>query len=769
MAINKQTSIYPTVILRKTVVFPAGKIPLVLEGKDMPLVVNEAFRGDRLIALMFQKNAEKSEIAIVARILQHWNLAPDVIGLLVEGIKRVRVLKEFSEFGTRKIEALNLISEPLKDEKETTELEALSRHVLEQFKRLIQLEGIVPIMILDELQENRLTPERVSDIVPTALKMGFPEKINLLETFSVKKRLGILSPKIAQELNIVQAEKRIQREVEKEVGRTQKEYILRERLKAIEKELGIAEEQKEFDDLEQKIKQAVLPKAAEEKALKELRRLRHMPPASAETPYIRTYLDWLSELPWSKKSKTTVDLKKAKQTLDNDHYGLEKAKERVLEYLAVEKLTKGKGRGSILCFVGPPGTGKTSVGQSMAKALGRKFVRISLGGIRDEAEIRGHRRTYVGALPGRIIQGIRNAGTKNPVFMMDEIDKIGADFRGDPSAALLEVLDPQQNNSFSDHYIEVPFDLSEVFFITTANILDPIPPALRDRMEVIEFPGYTDEEKLQIAKKFLLPRVVSAHGLDSKKFTIEDNVIRKIIAKYTREAGVRNLERKLSEIARKIAKNIAEDEVKKKIIVTEDNLSPYLGPEEFEVTMRDAIDEVGVATGLAWTPHGGEIMFIESSLVLGKGHLTLTGQLGEVMQESAKAAMSYIRSRSRSLRAKPDFYHKSDVHIHVPSGAIPKDGPSAGIAIAVSLASALTGKKVKKEIALSGEITLSGKVLPIGGIKEKVLAAHRAGVETVVLPKENEKNLIDIPKEAREELKFKFVKHMDEVLKIALK
>ncbi|MBI2314983.1 endopeptidase La [Candidatus Daviesbacteria bacterium] len=451
-------------------------------------------------------------------------------------------------------------------------------------------------------------------------------------------------------------------------------------------------------------------------------------------------------------------------SLNEDHYGLEKVKERILEFLAIQKLTEGKGKSNILCFVGPPGTGKTSVGQSIAKALGRKFIRISLGGIRDEAEIRGHRRTYVGALPGRIIQGIRTVGVKNPVFMMDEIDKVGRDFiAGDPQATLLEVLDPSQNNSFTDHYIEIPFDLSEVFFITTANVLDPIPPALKDRMEIIEFSGYTEDEKFHIAKLFLLPRVLSSSGLDGNKLKVADKAIKKIITLYTKEAGVRDLERKLSEIARKVARQVAEGQIKQLLKISEKNLSGYLGPEEYELTLAQQKDEIGVSTGLAWTEAGGDIIFIEARLTPGQGNLSLTGQLGQVMQESAKAALSYVRSKARKLKFDPQFYYKSDIHIHVPSGAIPKDGPSAGVAIAASLASMLTSKAVKKEVALTGEITINGKVLKVGGIKEKILAAHRAGVKTIILPKENKKNLIDVPEEIKKQLKFKFVDHADQI------
>ncbi len=763
---NGMQNIYPAVILRKAVVFPAEKIPLVFEGPKIVKTLSSAIRNNRLIALVFRNSHEESSIGVLAKILQHWYLTPEIIGLTVEGLKRVKVVRKISDDGIEKVEIVEFIS---KIGKEPAEVEALARHSFDQFKKLIKIEGIIPLAVVNEFQKEHISSERTSDVIASVLDMSYEEKLKVLETLDIKERLEILSSKLSREIQVVEAEMKIRNEVKKKIDKTQREFILREQLKAIERELGIFEEKEEFNDLERKIKEAMLPGLIEKKAFKELNRLKKMPPASAEAPYIRTYLDWIVELPWSKKSKTTIDLKKAGKILDEDHYGLDEAKERVLEHLAVQKLTSGKEHGSILCFVGPPGTGKTSVGKSIARALERNFTRISLGGIRDEAEIRGHRRTYVGALPGRIIQAMKNAGTKNPVFMMDEIDKVGADFRGDPSAALLEVLDPEQNNSFSDHYLEVPFDLSEVFFITTANILDPIPPALRDRMEVIDFPGYTDEEKLHISKKFLLPRVFSSHGLDKNRLWIEEAAIKKIIGKYTREAGVRNLERSFAKIARKIAKKIAEENNYPKIIINETDLSDYLGPEEFKITMCEEKDEIGISTGMAWTPAGGEIIFIEANLVSGKGNLTLTGQLGETMQESAKAALSYVRSRSKELGFKSNFFQNSDVHVHVPSGAIKKDGPSAGIAIATSLVSVLTGRKVKKEAALTGEVTLSGKVLEVGGIKEKVLAAHRAGAKLVILPKDNEKNLVDISKKIKEDIKFKFVSHMDEVLKIALK
>lgn len=762
-----KNSQYPALTLKKMAVFPGEKVSLVLEGEKIGEIIARAHEGNHLLVLLFQKDEKNIPVGVMARLIEHWDLAPTIIGLIVEGQKRVKILEEIREDGIHSVKVEEIV-QPSRTEMEQAKLEALARNALEQFKKIVQTEGLVPLEIIEGLQREDLPPENVSDIISAVLKLDYEEKLELLETLDVEKRLEILNSKLAHEQKVAQAEKQIQENVDKEIEQSQKEFILRERLKAIEKELGIFEEQKEYEDLERKLQAAAIPEEDKKRVMGELHRLKQMPAGSAEIPYLRTYLQWIADLPWGKKSPTEVDLKKARKVLDEDHYGLEKAKERVLEYLAVQKLTKGKGRGTILCFVGPPGTGKTSVGQSIARAVGRKFVRISLGGIRDEAEIRGHRRTYVGALPGRIIQGIRNAGTKNPVFMMDEVDKIGADFRGDPAAALLEVLDPAQNNSFSDHYIEIPFDLSEVFFITTANILDTIPPALQDRMEVIEFPGYVDEEKFFIAQKFLLPRVLESTGLSEKNLIFEDKAVRKIIADYTREAGVRELERKLAEVARKIAVKEAQGEIKDKIIIRDQDLINYLGPEEFEHEVKEEKDEVGISTGLAWTPEGGEIIFIESVSVPGRGNLTLTGQLGEIMQESARAALTYIRSRAKELGLPADFYYKSDIHVHVPSGAIAKDGPSAGVAVATSIASMLTNRKAKREVALTGEVTLSGKVLKVGGIKEKILAAHRAGIKIIVMPRENEKNLIDVPREVRESLRFEFVRHMDEVLPIAL-
>lgn len=761
---------YPYIILERSVVFPGETVPLVLEGDRIIKKIEEAAKGDRRLVLLFRrrlKAKEVSPIGVLVQAYQHWHLAPGVVTMTVAGEKRVKIdVEKLNQKGIAGDVDIRIIEEEVE---RTIELDALARSASNQFRKFVQMEGTLPLQIVNELLKDHISPARVCDIVASAIGLSYTQKLAVLETLDVKKRLEILNSYLARELRVIETEKKIQSEISKEIGKEQKELLLREQLKAIERELGISKEKEEYEDLEKKIKAAGLGKEYGETVLKELDRLKKMPVFAPEVSYIKTYLSWIVDLPWNKRTKDILNIKRAQKILDEDHYGLEKAKERVLEYLAVQKLTKGKSRGTIMCFAGPPGTGKTSVGKSIARALGRKFTRVSLGGIRDEAEIRGHRRTYVGALPGRIIQGIKNAATKNPVFMLDEIDKVGMDFRGDPSAALLEVLDPEQNNAFSDHYIEIPFDLSEVIFITTANILDTIPPALQDRMEVIEFPGYTMEEKFSIAKQYLLSRVFSANGLTKRRLELEDGAIKKIIEKYTREAGVRNLERSLSEIARKVARKIAEGRERKKIVIRDTDVPQYLGPEKFHLAMREEIDEVGVSTGLAWTPTGGEIIFIEVAIVPGQRNLVLTGQLGKVMQESAKAALSYVRSKSKELKFDKNFFQKSDIHIHVPSGAIAKDGPSAGIAIATALASALTKKKAKKEIAMTGEVTLRGKVLEIGGVKEKVLAAHRAGVEMIILPAENEKDLVDVPEEVRKKLKFRFAKHMDEVLGLALK
>jgi ATP-dependent Lon protease len=620
------------------------------------------------------------------------------------------------------------------------------------------------MVVIENLEE----PGRLADMVASNLGLKVDITQTVLEVADPIKRLRQVSEILAKEIDVLSMQQKIQAQAKGEMDKTQREYFLREQLKAIQKELGDLDERaEEVAEFRKRIKDAKMPEKVLKETEKQIKRLEKMHPDTAESATVRTYLEWMVELPWSKKSKDNLDLKSAHKVLNEDHYDLEKVKERILEYLAVRKL-KEKMKGPILCFVGPPGVGKTSLGKSIARALGREFVRISLGGVRDEAEIRGHRRTYVGALPGRIIQGMKQAGTHNPVFMLDEVDKVGMDFRGDPSAALLEVLDPEQNNSFTDHYLGVPFDLTEVMFITTANLIDPILPALRDRMEIIEIPGYTEEEKLGIAQKYLIPRQLEEHGITQKHVRIPEPAIRQIIAHYTREAGVRNLEREIANVMRKVAKKVAEGKGLG-FPVNPANLHKYLGVPKFLPESELEKDEVGVSTGLAWTESGGDVLYIEATVMKGKGQLTLTGHLGDVMKESAQAALSYVRSREKKLGINPDMFTKQDLHIHVPAGAIPKDGPSAGITMATAIASALSQIPTRRDLAMTGEITLRGRVLPIGGLKEKILAAKRAKLSTVILPKRNKKDLDEIPKHLLKGIQLAFAETMDDVMKIALR
>jgi ATP-dependent Lon protease len=615
---------------------------------------------------------------------------------------------------------------------------------------------------------NIKSPSILSDLIASNLNLSTTEKQGILETFDIRERLAKVHLLLNKEVQVLELGNKIQSQVKEDMDRTQREYYLREQLKAIKKELGEMDEHStEIKDLREKIKKAKMPPDAMTAAEKELDRLAKIPPASAEYTVARTYLDWLAELPWSETTEDNLDIDNAQKTLDEDHYDLEKVKKRILEYLAVRKL-KADMKGPILCFVGPPGVGKTSLGKSIARTMGRKFIRISLGGVRDEAEIRGHRRTYVGALPGRIIQGIKKAGSNNPIFMLDEVDKIGMDFRGDPSSALLEVLDPEQNFSFSDHYIDVNFDLSKVMFITTANVLDTIPPALRDRMETLELPGYSEDQKMMIAKEFLILKQINEHGLSSEFIEFQDEALQMIISSYTREAGVRNLEREIATICRGVAKDVARG-IKEKVVIVPELLHKYLGPVKFFPEIAERTSDPGVATGLAWTPTGGDIIFVEATKMRGEKGLTLTGQLGDVMKESAQAALAYVRSKSKELGIEEDFFEKNDIHIHVPAGAIPKDGPSAGITMFIALTSLLTNKPVRSDVAMTGEITLRGLVLPVGGIKEKVLAGMRAGIKTIILPKKNEKDLEEIPERIRKEMNFKFIQRMDEAIELALK
>lgn len=785
---SKKTSpekLTPIVPLREGVVFPHTEAVLSFGRPKSTAGIEAAFKRDRIICFVSQKDPLVNEprlqdiyrvgtLCTIERILK----TDSEINALVKGKMRVRI----ESLETSEPFLLGRVTEIPEIVEKTDEITALTNHLSESFKKAVNLGKSVDFLVFMRLTGD-VSPGELVDQIAAVLDLKTYEKQRVLEIPEVKERLKKVIGYLSHEIKILEIEKSIASKTQQKFDKTMRKVVLRERMKTIQKELGEDKEDKEIVELRKKIKKAAMPIEVEKKAEKELQRLAKMHTFNPEAGYIRTYLDWLVEMPWNKATANNVSIKNAQKVLDEDHFGLDEVKERVLEYLAVMKLKEKKAPlkdkkdekkeisqsgATILCFVGPPGVGKTSIGKSIARALGRKFVRISLGGIRDEAEIRGHRRTYVGALPGRIIQGVKNSRTRNPVFMLDEIDKVGADFRGDPSAALLEALDSEQNNQFSDHYLEVPFDLSQVMFITTANVLDTIPDALQDRLEVIRFSGYTQEEKFQIAKRYLIEKTMKADGLKSEWIEIPNNVIRKIIVKYTREAGVRNLEREIAKTMRKVAKKIAEGN-KGKQKITLRNLDSFLGPARYTETLAEKEDEVGVATGLAWTKSGGEILFIEVALMPGKGRLILTGQLGDVMQESCKAALSFVRSYWQKLAVKKDATTKLDIHIHVPEGAVPKDGPSAGIAIATALASALTGKKVRKEIGMTGEITLRGKVLEIGGVKEKVIAANCAGLKEIILPKNNKKDLVKIPPKIRKNIKFHFAENLEKVLKTAIK
>jgi len=746
--------------------------PLVVGREKSIKALEEAIATNRLLLLVSQRQIgvddpqpeDLYQVGVVVEVMQQLKVPDGTVRVMLEGVARMRVLDyvQFEPFF--KVQGQELTVEEGKD----LETEALMRTVSAQFEQLVNNGRAIPPEALINVI-NTDEPGRLADNITPYLPLRVEGKQEILETIAPKERLEKLNLILKRELEILEIQKNIRNRVEREMGETQREFILREQMKAIQQELGERDERTtEIEEYRARIAEARMPDEVTERALKEVDRLEKMPYAAPEGVVVRTYLDWLTSLPWSKETEETIDIEQAARILDEDHYGLSKVKERILEFLAVRKLAGGSMKGPILCFVGPPGVGKTSIGKSIARSLGRKFIRISLGGIRDEAEIRGHRRTYIGALPGRIIQGIKQAGSRNPVFMLDEIDKVGVDFRGDPSAALLEALDPEQNDNFSDHYLEVPFNLSNVMFITTANILDTIPPALRDRMEVIPFPGYIEEEKVNIAIQFLVPKQIKEHGLTPDQILFHPDAIRSIIREYTREAGVRNLEREIATICRKTARKVAQgNDVRTEVLP--ESLKEFLGSVKYHYGLAEEKDEVGAATGLVYTEFGGDIVSIEVALVKSQeGRLMLTGQLGDVMKESAMAALTYVRSKARSLDFDEDFYPRTDVHIHVPEGATPKDGPSAGITMATALASALTKRPVRKDVAMTGEITLRGKVLPIGGVKEKVLAAHRAGIRTVILPKENEKDLEEIPENVKEALEFKLVEHMDEVLELAL-
>jgi len=762
----------PLLPVRDVVIFSYMILPLFVGREGSIKAVDEALSKDRLIFLATQKDPTVEDpkpegiysVGTVATVMRMLKLPDGRVKILVQGLMRGRII-EYTQQKPCYIVNIEKIKEPIMPEL-PLEAEALMRSVKEHSKKVLSLRGLLSsdvLMVLNDIED----PGRLADLVGSNLNLKIEEAQQVLEIFNPIDRLIKVNELLSKEVELSSMQAKIQSQAKEEMTKTQRDYFLREQLRAIKNELGDADERtKETIDLKKKIKKAKMPKEVEKEANKQLDRLEQMHPDAAEASIVRTYLDWLVELPWKVNTKDNLDIKAAKKVLDEDHYNLEKVKERILEYLGVRKLSKKK-KGPILCFVGPPGVGKTSLGKSIARALGRKFTRISLGGVRDEAEIRGHRRTYVGALPGRIIQSIKQAGSNNPVFVMDEIDKVGADFRGDPSAALLEVLDPEQNSAFSDHYLNVPFDLSNVMFITTANLVDPIIPALKDRMEVITLSGYTEEEKLKIALKFLLPRQLEENGITEKDMKISNEAILQMISHYTHEAGLRNLEREIAGVCRKVARRIAEGK-KRGSKVNRGNLHKYLGTPRYLPEEEQSISEAGVATGLAWTQAGGEILHIEASTMKGKGNLILTGQLGDVMKESAQAAMSYARSKAKELNLDEDFYKNQDAHIHIPAGAIPKDGPSAGITMATALISALSKTPVDKDIAMTGEITLRGRVLPIGGLKEKALAALRAKIGTVIIPERNKKDLDDIPNYIKKKINFVFAKKMDEVLKAAL-
>lgn len=779
----------PIVAIRGSVIFPQTDAVLSFGRPKSVSAIDSAFQKDRVLGIFTQKDPRVADpkledlykVGVIATITQMMSTDGE-IHAVVRAQARIQLLEIIQDepFLLAKVEEI------FSERGDESEIEAISNKISELFKKAINLGKQAEIMAVMRLVSNKLDPEELANQVASLLEINTKKKQELLEMDSLKERLDKILEYIAHEVNVLEIERTISSKTQKRFEEQMRKAMLREKKRTIEEELGEVEEgeltEDELSEYKKKIKEAGMPKDVKEKAEKELKRLTQLSPHNPEGAYIRNYLDWLTDMPWSKLSENNVSIDKAAKILEEDHYGLKKAKERILEYLAVMQVrkealgsTKAKVSGTkledshptILSFIGPPGVGKTSIGKSIARALGRKFVRVSLGGIRDEAEIRGHRRTYVGALPGRIIQGIKNAGTRNPVFMLDEIDKIGIDFRGDPSSALLEALDPEQNKEFSDHYLEVPFDLSQVMFICTGNVLEKIPDALRDRMEVINFPGYTHVEKYNIAKGFLWPKQVRQHGLSDKGIKIGKKALDEIISRYTREAGVRELERSLATICRKIARLVAEKKDFPKLVGLNE-VYKFLGPQKFSSLIAEKKDEVGMATGLAVTPAGGEILFIEVALMPGKGKLTLTGQLGDVMKESAKAAFTWAKAHWRELGLREDFGERLDVHIHVPEGAVPKDGPSAGVAMITALVSALTGIPVKRYVGMTGEITLRGRVLEIGGVKEKVIAGHLAGLKQIVLPKDNKKDMEDIPENVKKEIKFTFVSRIDEVLKEAL-
>jgi len=767
---------YPVMPLRNTVLFPQQVIPIYIGRERSLKLINDLDPKKRYIVVVAQedgsiedpKSSDLYAYGTLAQVLKVFDMPDNSKSAIVQGISRVKILDYTNQEPYFFAAVESMEDDPITD---SLEVDALAANLRQAFDELMK---VAPNLTEEHsgMLKNIQKPNRLTDRAISVITISNQEKQEILEELNVKKRIEKALNLISREIQRIKLGEEIQSEVHDEITKTQREYYLREQMKAIKKELGEDEGSVELKELEDKLKAAKMPEDADKVAMKELDRLSRIPTQSPEYNVSRTYIEWLSELPWSESTDDRIDLKEAMKILDDDHYGLDKVKERIIEYLAVRNLKQkkdpdGRVKGPILCFGGPPGVGKTSLGKSIARSMGRKFVRLSLGGVRDEAEIRGHRRTYIGALPGRIIQSIKKAGTNNPVFMLDEIDKLGADFRGDPSSALLEVLDPEQNHSFSDHYLEVDFDLSNVMFISTANYQDAIPPALRDRMEILEFTGYIEDEKVQIAKRHIVPKQVKENGLTKEDVTFDAGSVQELIRSYTREAGVRNLEREIANVLRKVARELVEEETKKTKI-TKAKVGEYLGAPRFHSELAERTTKPGVVTGLAWTAAGGDILFIESTKMKGKGRLTLTGQLGDVMKESATAGLTFVRSHAEEFGLDPDFNENTDIHIHVPAGAIPKDGPSAGVSMVTSLVSLLSGIPVKKKLAMTGEITLRGSVLPIGGVKEKVTAAHRAGIKEVILPDHNRKDLEDVPEHVAKDLTFHFAKEINDVLKVAV-
>ena len=767
---------YPVMPLRNTVLFPQQVIPIYIGREKSLKLIDDLGSGDKHIVVVAQEDGSIEDpkpedlyaYGTLGVVLKVFDMPDNSKSAIVQGIERVKLLSFGEPNPYYKVFVEKVGDQPIKDD---LEVEALSKNLRNTFTELIQ---VAPNLTEEHsgMLSNIQKPSRLADRAVSLLTVPNQEKQDVLEELDVKSRVEKTITLLTREIQRIKLGEEIQSEVHDEISKTQREYYLREQMKAIKRELGEDEETVDIKELEDRVKAAKLPEEAEKVAMKELERLSRIPTQSPEYSVSRTYIEWLADLPWSNSSEDQIDVKKAEKILDEDHYGLEKVKQRILEYLAVRNLKQERNpdkvvRGPILCFSGPPGVGKTSLGKSIARAIGREFVRMSLGGVRDEAEIRGHRRTYIGALPGRVIQSMKKAGTNNPVFMLDEIDKLGSDFRGDPSSAMLEVLDPEQNDAFSDHYLEVDFDLSKVMFITTANYQDAIPPALRDRMEILDFSGYIEDEKIKIAQQHLIPKQIEENGLNKKEVSLDKAAISELVRSYTRESGVRNLEREIANVLRKVARDLVEKTIKK-IRVTSKKVIEYLGAPRFYSEIAERTTKPGVVTGLAWTAAGGDILFIESSKMKGKGGLTLTGQLGDVMKESATAALTYVRSHTDILGIPDDFHEKTDIHVHVPAGAIPKDGPSAGVSMFTSIVSLMTGKPVKAKVAMTGEITLRGNVLPIGGVKEKVTAAHRSGIKHIILPDHNKKDLEDIPEHIKKDLDFYFAKEIMDVIDVAI-